>query len=175
MDFIVGALVLTVLFSDRIGLPDEVHRRFYQVILAFVLAALAAAIAAAAIPATGLSNVIGNVPQAGGPARHLRQQQMIAGALGMGLALLGFLLARRWQTLYLAFVVAGGLILLSGVRGIGSGSSLPAFLYDTSGAAGTATNAGYAAVIAIGAVALLYYGYREWERFADEGLEEDVP
>jgi hypothetical protein len=174
MDLIVGALVLAVLFSDRIGLPEDVHRRFYQVILAFVLAALASAIATLAIPVTGLSNVIGNVPQPEGPARHLRQNQMLLAAMGMGLALLGFLLARRWQTLYLGLVLGGALVLVAGVRGIGAGSALPAFLYDTSGAAGTATNAGYAAIVAIGALALLFYGYREWERLDEDPLVDET-
>jgi hypothetical protein len=173
MDFIVAALVLAVLFSDRIGLPNEVQRRFYQVILAFVLAALASAIATLAIPVTGLSP-IGNVAQSEGPARSLREHQMLLAAMGMTLALLGFILVRRWQTIFLGFVLGGAIILIAGVRGIGAGSSLPAFLYDTSGAAGTATNAGYAAIVAIGALAFMYFGYREWEQLVDVPNEEEV-
>ena len=162
MDFIVGALVVAVLLSDRIGMPDEVQRRFYQVILAFVLAALAAAIATLAIPVTDLTP-LGNVMEKEGPARDLRQHQTLLAAMGMALALIGFLLAKRLQTIYLGLVLGGAIVLLAGVRGIGSGSSLPSFLYDTSGEAGTGTNAGYAAIVAIGVLLLLFYGYREWE------------
>jgi hypothetical protein len=174
MDLIIGALVLAVLFSDRIGLPDEVQRRFYQVILAFTLAALATAIATLAIPVTGLSTIIGNV-QPEGPARRLREHQMLLAAMGMGLALVGFLLAQRWQTLYLGLVLGGALILVVGVKGIGGGSSLPPFLYDTAGSAGTATNAGYAAIVAIGVLLLLVYGYHQWERLEQTDPVLDEP
>lgn len=172
MDFIIGALVVAVLLSDRIGMPDEVQRRFYQVILGLVLAALAAAVATLALPVQDLSPILSSGREDEGGVQDLRQHQMLLAALGMALALAGFLLARRFETLYLGLVLAGAVVLV-GVRGIGS--SFPALLYDTSGAAGTASNAGYAGVIAIGALALLYYGYREWEDFEDEQGVEDEP
>jgi hypothetical protein len=57
MEMLIAALVLAVVFHDRIGPPEEVQRRFYQVGLAFAIALSVAAVAILLFPLPDLDDV----------------------------------------------------------------------------------------------------------------------
>ncbi len=162
MQFVVAALVIAVLFADRLGPPPEVRRRFYQVGLAVSLAVFVSALAALLIPTRGLEAL--SPSEVSGPiARSLRERETIIVALALLLIVAGVAGSLRWQTLFLGITLGGVLALLQGL-GDPSAPTFLSLLYDTSSQAGTARNLLYALVLGVGVAVLLIYGYREWER-----------
>jgi len=162
MGFIVAALVIAVLFADRLGPPGEVRRRFYQVGLAVSLAVFVSAVAAFLTPARGLEAL--SPSEVPGPiAESLRERQTLIVGLALLLIVAGVVGSLRWQTLFLGVTVGGVLTLLQGL-GDPSAPTFLTLLYDTSSQAGTARNLLYAVVLGVGVVVLLVYGYDQWER-----------
>jgi hypothetical protein len=166
MQFVIAALVVAVLVAERFGSPAEMHRRYFQIGLAVTLALLITGLSVLIfdVPRTGLGQPMGpGNPNTEDVLEAFRNRQTFTAGLALVLFILGVLAMARFGTLYLSLVL-GGLITLFVQAFDANSNQLAPFLYVSSSQAGTTSNALYVAVLAAGAVVLLAYGYKRWER-----------
>jgi len=170
--FAVAALVVAVLFADRLIPPEELRRRFYQVGLGVTIARLAAAVAAVVVPAPEtLSASIAFGPGDELGTGLLRERLSVVAGAALLLLLGSLYQSQTLPTLSLG-VTFGALILLIGtVADSGSGGFIN-YYYDLSLDGGETRNAVYAGIIAIGVVLLAIYGFNEWDRAKEPEDEE---
>jgi hypothetical protein len=167
--FVVGVLVATVLFADRLGPAEELQRRFYQVGLAFAAALFVVGLAAVLVPAADLSSPggLGDPTEEGGGV--LRERESIIAGAGLLLLVAGLYQAKAYATISIGFLLTGLLLLISSATDTGG---LIQLYYQAELDGGEARNAVYAAVTGIGLAVLVAYGLREWDRPALSEAEE---
>ena len=171
--FAVAVLVAAVLFADRLGPSEELHRRFYQVGLSlaavlFVLA-LAAVVVPVATPESQDSN-LGDLGEAAG--KVLRERVSIAVGAGLLIFLAGMYQSASVPTLSVGFMLAGLILLASFVTDTTSNGLISAY-YQAELDGGEARNAAFAAVTGLGLAMMLLYGYQTWERPESPEMEEE--
>ncbi len=141
--FVLAAIVVAVLFADRIGGQEQLARRLYQVALAVTLTAVALSATAAFVrpptypkSANGSSSSLGSSSSSSENEEQLKffrdvaNRDTAANAIHFGAGAVGVVLGiaalRRFRTLGLAITLAGVLLILfGGVRsGVDSGNPL---------------------------------------------------
>jgi hypothetical protein len=178
MEVLIAALVLAVVFADRIGPPAEVRRRFYQVALAFAVFIAVAAIPMLLFPLPKASDIFG--PSAGDDLRPaadiVRARATFLTGAGLLLVLAALLRSAQFPTLYLPALLAGSLILIGGLTSPSYRLDLIAAVYQSTGATSSIRDVLYFLVSSAGAACLAIYGYNQWDRPTpsekDDGGEE---
>ena len=172
--FAIAALVVAVLFADRLGPPSELRRRFYQIGLAVTVALFVVAISAVAVPSPdsvplGLS--FSSEDEAAGGA--LRERLSVIVGAGLVLLLATLYWYRALPTIAVGAMLGSLVLLMSSVSDTSGG--LITFYYAISLDGGEARNAAYAGITGIGVLLLLLYGFNEWDRSQDDpALEEEA-
>jgi len=190
--FVLAALVVAVIFVDRIGGADELVRRLFQVSLAATLAFTVIAGTSAAIrPPASLDGLSSSSSSSSSTSTSAASQQRkffkdlanrnaaatsIHFGLGVAALLTGALLLRRRATIALAFALGGLLLILfGGVSGNADSSSnsnpltalYSVYFNAIGGAAGRGSilaDSARLGVFAAGAVALLFFGVWKWDK-----------
>jgi RsiW-degrading membrane proteinase PrsW (M82 family) len=176
--FVVAALVVAVLFADRLVSPEDLRRRLYQVALAVavVLAVLAFAALVRPSPGGGAETISPNDPgQAEAVARVLRERTIIV----VGIALLSVLLslnyARLLPTTHVGPLLAGIVLMVISASDPSSTSQFLPFYFDALTRAGELRNGIYFGVAGLGSLYLLRYGYNEWDREDIKAINAEQP
>jgi hypothetical protein len=169
--FAVAALVVAIVFADRLVAPDDLRKRFYQVGFGVAIALLVAAIAAAVVPVP--EEQLGQLGL-GQPDEDatgvLRERLSVVTGGAFLLLLAGLYQWRAYPTLCLGVVLGGLILMIGAVADAGSGGFV-SFYYELTLDGGETRNAVYGAIIAIGTALLLLYGFNEWERYEEEPAE----
>jgi hypothetical protein len=172
--FAVAALVVAVLFADRLAPSEEIKRRFFQIGLAVTVVLFTAALAMVVVPVSGDARQglsIGPDNEQG--ARILRERVTVAAGAGLLVLLASMYFSRTFVTLALGGML-GALVLLIGSISDSSGGLITAY-YDLALDGGESRNAVYAGVSGVGLLLLLLYGFNEWDKPAEESeLEADL-
>jgi type IV secretory pathway VirB2 component (pilin) len=170
--FAIAALVVAILFSDRLGGSEELRRRFFQVGLGVAVILLVGAVATVIVPTP---DYLLDVFNTGGDADEvpgiLKERVSIMVGAGLLLLLGAVMRGRTYPTL--APGVMLGAIVLTMMAVAADSSGFASIYYQVTLDGGEARNAAYAGVVAIGTALLLGYGYKEWERPEGEGMEEE--
>ena len=172
--FAVAALVVAIVFADRLVEPEDLRRRFYQVGLGVAVALLLAAFAAAIVPVA--EEQIGELAlgQTDEDATGILRERLSVVTGGAFLVLLaGLYQWRAYPTLCLGAVLGSLILLIGAVADAGSGGFV-SFYYSLTLDGGETRNAVYAGIIAIGTALLLLYGFNEWDRDGRKLAEEAV-
>ena len=172
--FAVAALVVAVLFTDRLIPPEELRRRLYQVGLGVALVLLMAAVAAMVfpVPEEDLESLqFGETNNLGAGLLRERLSLIVGGALVLLMAGL-----YQWRTLPTISigVMLGALILLIGAAADSGGGGFINYYYELTLDGGATRNVAYGGILAIGAVLLLIYGFSEWDRVEKVGEEDEA-
>jgi hypothetical protein len=191
--FVLAVILLAVFFMERLGGTAQLAQRVFQVtlgvMLAFlVLSATTAFVRPPVVPAELQRAFFEDVLQADGAdadeaepfsfiqATSQRNAEVTTIHLGIGAILVAGSLAalRRWRTLPIGLALGGLLLVLfSGVQPVASRPDDPfSFLFAaystlfgaTVGDVGQARDIAHFAVLFVGTLALVGFGYWQWER-----------
>jgi hypothetical protein len=172
--FAVAALVVAILFSDRLGPPEELKRRFYQVGLGVAVAILVGAVAAVIVPVPNdvtQSLSLGSNDEAG--TGILRERLSVVVGIALLLLLGSLYQSKTFPTMSVGIMLGALVLIISSVADAGSAGFL-GFYYELTLDGGQARNAVYVAVTAVGILLLLMYGFGEWDRARIETEDEKV-
>jgi hypothetical protein len=174
--FVVAAIVAALLLADRLGGQDATARRLYQVALGFALAftVTSATVAFLRSSSPSFTDLIGTGSAdfgrslSGNSGNSTRDAASVRAGLGLLFLLIGFVTLPRLNTVALAFVFAGVLLLFvgGGVSGSFDLNSLTsnALFGSIFGAAKKAHDVAHFVVMLVGTLALLMLGWVKWER-----------
>ena len=175
MAVLLGVLVAAVLIADRLVDRDELLRRLYQVGLGLSLGSFVIALGSAVIPVEIGDGFDLSLSDAGSAEAvgAVRDRVIFVTVGGLTLLVAGLVASRQSTTLYLGAVVSGILLLAPPLTGNASSASAIYLLYEAALTGDTARNWIYAGALGLGALALTYYGYREYEADVDDAGADD--
>jgi hypothetical protein len=167
MSYVIAAFVVLLLLSETVLPAMDFRRRGYQLALALTAFLFVGGLAVAIFPIHDAYSALSLVSRPGSDAssEQIRNQRTLFLAIGVSVVILGLVVAKRWPTTYLGFLLAGLFVLVEAVLDQGASVSL----YDTSGDAGTVANAVYTIVVGVGLLIILAYGIRQWDRGGGSG------
>jgi hypothetical protein len=177
--FVVAAIVAAILFADYAGGREEVARRLYQVTTGFALAfaVLAATTAFLPLPEGPDLSSIAVIGEYGtgdlAPSTdRVKEIAAVHAAIAIALVLLGLAGTRRVATVGLAAALGGLLLLLASGDGSEAASALNSITsIFGSGESDQARDIAYFAVLAVGSLLLLLYGYKRWDAPGETATE----
>jgi len=170
--FAVAALVVAVLFADRLISPEDLRRRFYQVGLGVAAALLTAAVAAMVFPAPqdALESLqFGDTNELG--AGLLRERLSLITGTAFALLVGSLYQWRTFPTLSVGGMLGALILLVSSAADSGGGGFIN-FYYELTLDGGATRNVIYGGITAIGVVLLLVYGFNEWDHEEEPTHEE---
>ncbi len=176
--FVVAAIVAAVLLADRLGGPDQLGLRLYQVATGFALALVVVAGTTAFLRPDALDlsgvNLLGgeDMPDfgslggdAGNRARESAAVHIAAAAI---FVVAGLIALRQWKAVATPVILGGALLFVGGGGGSPAGadgalSSLFSVFGATLGGASEGRDIAYFIVLLVAAAALLGYGLWRWD------------
>jgi hypothetical protein len=186
--FVLAAILIAVLFADRLGGSSAVSRRIYQVSLGLVLALAVVAGTNAFIrpPELPLSALRGADILSGTSGEQLSEDLVkdlanraseaatVQAAAAVVFVLAGLLAIQRWRTVGLGIATGGIILVLFSGSGIGRAGSCTNGFNSTSPTFGFSSEGRDIAqflVFLIGALVLVAFGHWRWDR--TEVIEPD--
>jgi hypothetical protein len=177
--FVVAALVLAVLFADRLGPPGELRRRLYQVALAVavVLAVLAFAALVRPSPSAGVVRVTSpdDTEQTREVARVLRERTIVIVGSALLIVLVSLNYVQLLPTTHTGTLLGGLVLIVISVSDPNFSSQILPFYLEALAEVGTLRYGVFFGVTGLGTLYLLQYGYRQWDRQDVESLTEQEP
>ncbi len=171
--FAIAALVVAVLFADRLGSPEELRRRSFQVGLGVAVVLLVGALATIIVPTPDyLAGAFETGLDANELPGLLKERVTIIVGAGMLLLLGGLHQSRSFPTIAPGVMLGAIVLTMMAVADSTAGFSSLYFQITLDG--GAERNVAFAGVTAIGTALLLGYGYNEWDRpKVETAVEED--
>jgi Na+/H+ antiporter NhaD/arsenite permease-like protein len=173
--FAIAALVVAVLLADRIGPPEVLKRRFFQLSVATAAVLLVLALSATFFPPPKDFPEAFDLLSEGDPqiAHILKERLTFVVATAFVLLLAAFYQSSVVPTLSLAMMLAGLLLIFASVGDLSSGSFI-SFYYEAVLDGGSTRNAVYSVITALGLFLLLMYGYNEWDKRNGDGIPAEA-